>query len=85
MKKHYLLTVIFATIFSVFLSCGSDDSQQYTEPVPTDTIPTVPVSPVVIDLTTVPYAKLSDYHFFEGDLKNLSPVYGVLPYDLNSS
>ncbi|MFM7018923.1 hypothetical protein [Flavobacterium sp.] len=40
----------------------------------------VPVSPVVVDLTQVPYPKLSDYKFFEGELKNMSPAYGVLPY-----
>jgi len=36
--------------------------------------------PVVADLTQVPYPKLSDYHFFEGALKNLKPAFGVLPY-----
>jgi hypothetical protein len=33
----------------------------------------------------VPYQTLSEYNFFDGTLKNLSPVYGVLPYDLNST
>ena len=37
-------------------------------------------SPVVVDLTQVPYPKLSDYKFFEGDLKNQKPSFGVLPY-----
>ena len=37
-------------------------------------------SPVVVDLTQVPYPKLSDYKFFEGDLKNQKPSYGVIPY-----
>ncbi|KGO92962.1 hypothetical protein [Flavobacterium subsaxonicum] len=92
MKKHYPLTLLLVLFFSVFLSCGSDDGTDYTDPnptpvdtLPTDTVTPAPQSPVVMDLTTVPYAKLSDYNFFEGDLKNLSPVYGVLPYDLNSS
>ncbi|TRW23342.1 hypothetical protein FMM05_14205 [Flavobacterium zepuense] len=86
MKKHYLFgLVLLLTVFTVFLSCGSDDGSDYTDPTPIDTIPAGPQSPVVMDLTTVPYPKLSDYKFFEGDLKNLLPVYGVLPYNLNSS
>ena len=32
-------------------------------------------SVVVFDIDQVPYAKLSDYNFFEGDLANLSPVF----------
>jgi uncharacterized repeat protein (TIGR03806 family) len=33
-----------------------------------------------MDLTQVPYPKLSDYKFFDGDIKNQNPAYGVLPY-----
>lgn len=43
-----------------------------------------PVSTVVINLDEMPYATLSDYNFFTGDLKELNPAYGVLPYDLIS-
>jgi uncharacterized repeat protein (TIGR03806 family) len=35
---------------------------------------------VTVDLTQVPYPKLSDYHFFIGDMKNQIPSLGVLPY-----
>jgi hypothetical protein len=35
---------------------------------------------VVCDLSQVPYPKLSDYHFFDGELKNLQPALGVLSY-----
>jgi len=45
------------------------------------TINILPVSPVQLDLSNVPYPKLSDYNFFEGPLSDLSPVYGVLPYE----
>lgn len=38
------------------------------------------MSPVQCDLSLVPYPKLSDYQFFKGDIKNLEPVYGLLPY-----
>ena len=75
MKKHYLIvTLLLLSVFTVFLSCGSDESEDYKE-----------ISPVVLDLTAVPYPKLSDYKFFEGEMKNLKPAYKVLPYDLNSS
>jgi uncharacterized repeat protein (TIGR03806 family) len=75
MKKHYLAaTLLLLSLFAVFLSCGSDESGEYKE-----------VSPVVLDLSAVPYSKLSDYKFFVGEMKNLEPAYKVLPYDLNSS
>ena len=75
MKKNYIIaTLLLLSAFTVFMSCGSDDSGEYKE-----------VSPVVMDLTTVPYPKLSDYKFFVGEIKNLEPAYKVLPYDLNSS
>lgn len=51
----------------LFVSCSKDDSYQE-------------ISPVVLDLTQVPYQTLSEYHFFDGDLKNQNPSYGVLPY-----
>ncbi len=48
------------------------------------TVSIISPSPVVFNLNEVPYTNLSEYNFFEGDLKNLNPVNGVLPYDLNS-
>lgn len=51
----------------------------------TVTITVTPVSPVSLDLDNMPYATLSEYNFFDGDLKELNPVFGVLPYDLNSA
>ena len=59
---------IYCGIFVCFISCNNSDND-YVEQ-----------SPVVVDLTQVPYPKLSDYLFFEGELKNLSPSYGVVPY-----
>jgi uncharacterized repeat protein (TIGR03806 family) len=41
-------------------------------------------STVVFNLETGPFQKLSEYQFFQGDLKELQPEFGVLPYDLNS-
>jgi len=36
------------------------------------------------DVETMPFEKLSDYGFFRGELKNLQPVDGIIPYDLNT-
>ena len=38
-----------------------------------------------INVSAEPLDNLSDYGFFIGDLKDLAPAEGVLPYDLNSS
>ncbi|MCB0383148.1 MAG: hypothetical protein KDD05_07585 [Psychroserpens sp.] len=43
-----------------------------------------PESQVVYNPDEMPYQTLSEYNFFEGDLKNLDPIPSVLPYDLNS-
>ncbi|MEZ4816776.1 MAG: Ig-like domain-containing protein [Flavobacteriaceae bacterium] len=48
----------------------------------TVTINVLPFTPVNFDIASVPYPTLSEYNFFEGDLANHEPVYGVLPYDL---
>jgi uncharacterized repeat protein (TIGR03806 family) len=72
MKKTYLVLLLFVAAFA-FNSCTGGDENDYE-----------PVSPVVLDVTQVPYAKLSDYHFFEGEMKNLVPAYRVLPFKPNS-
>lgn len=74
MKNLYVLrTSLFLILLTTLFACGSDDPG-YEQ-----------VSPVDVDLSTVPYEKLSQYKFFEGEMKNLKPSYKVLPYDLNSS
>ncbi|MEN8887078.1 MAG: hypothetical protein ABF246_11875 [Winogradskyella sp.] len=40
---------------------------------------------VSLNLENVPYQTLSEYNFFNGDLKDLNPNYGVIPYDLNAT
>ena len=42
-------------------------------------------SSVLFDFENMPFQTLSDYQFFEGELKNLEPTFGVIPYKLNSS
>jgi uncharacterized repeat protein (TIGR03806 family) len=79
MKNNYFLkSTFFLLLFSALLSCGSDDSSN------PDKYEEIPQSPVVVDLARVPYDNLSQYKFYEGDMKNLTPAYGVLPYDLST-
>uniref|UniRef100_UPI0040499E3F hypothetical protein n=1 Tax=Flavobacterium sp. TaxID=239 RepID=UPI0040499E3F len=61
----------FAVLFFLFVSCNSDD--EYQEIID-------PVSPVTVDLAQVPYPKLSDYHFFDGEMKAMQPSLDVEPY-----
>ena len=37
-----------------------------------------------INIPSTPHQLLSEYNFFTGDITNLNPANGVLPYDLNS-
>ncbi len=55
-------------------SCGDKDDPIVYTPIPEQ------VSPVVLDVTQVPYAKLSDYKFFEGEMMDQMPAYKVVPY-----
>ncbi len=68
MKKTYLITLLTLALGAMLLHSACTKE----EPGPT------------IDLAAIPYANLSAYNFFEGDLKNMSPTEGVLPYDLNT-
>lgn len=74
MKFSYLWALIVLLV--VFFSCASDNDV-HMEP--------EEISPVVMDLNSVPYPKLSDYNFFKSPLSDLNPVYGVLPYEPISS
>ena len=73
MRKYYLLYIAVLTLIIVFAAC-SDKDDVY-----------IPVSPVTVDLTLVPYLKLSDYHFFEGDMKDQIPSLNVIAYEPASS
>lgn len=70
------------TLSFVLFNCNTDDSNLLNSD-SDDYIP-VPTSPVVVDLASVPYAKLSDYQLFEGNLKEMKPSYGVHTYSLSS-
>lgn len=77
MFKRYTYTVSLILAFVIFSSCTNDESYIDVEP--------DQVSPVVFDIDILPYENLSEYNFFEGNISDLNPVYGVLPYDLNSA
>lgn len=82
---YFFKSLLLFTALTAIISCGADDSMY--EEVPQVVSPTPEpgqVSPVVMDLNAVPYQNLSDYKFFDGQMKNLSPAYKVIPYGLNS-
>jgi uncharacterized repeat protein (TIGR03806 family) len=74
MIKKYAILLFFATSLSLYFSCTDQDDDDYAT-----------IMPVVVDLTTVPYEKLSDYHFFSGALSEQVPAKNVIPYEPNSS
>ncbi|MEZ4853769.1 hypothetical protein [Flavobacterium sp.] len=78
-NKHTIFNFLKLSFFSFLLASCADDADDKDIYIPT------PVSPVTVDLTQVPYPKLSDYHFFDGDLKNLEPSLDVLPYEPSST
>ena len=85
MKKYccfLFLTAFFA--FGIY-SCSSNEEDYQS--LPTDANkPGVSISgPVKINMALVPFAKLSDYRFFIGSMKNQTPNYKVIPYAPASS
>lgn len=75
MKKYYKLLIVASLLVTVGIACTNLElEEQY-----------VPISPVTVDLTLVPYPVLSDYHFFEGAMKDQIPALNVLPYKPASS
>ena len=40
---------------------------------------------VNLNLENAPYQTLSEYNFFQGDIKDLNPNFGLVPYTLNST
>ncbi|WP_233586636.1 SO2930 family diheme c-type cytochrome [Formosa maritima] len=79
--KNYLKLLLFLFVSIGIYSCASDDDY-VSNPEPTP-IP-VPTSPVNFNIDEVPYQTLSEYNFYEGEMKYLTPVYGVIPYELSS-
>ena len=80
MLKNYLLLFCIVLLFS---ACSQEESGYVTLDAAKNGGSVS--SPVKFDLTQVPFPKLSDYHFFVGELKNQTPAYAVLPYQPASS
>ena len=70
-KKYVFYSIIISFTLLILFACSSDDNDENY----------IAISPVTVDLTEVPYPKLSDYHFFEGELKNQSQSLNVIPYE----
>jgi len=71
------IVLVICSIVLVFAACRKDDPA----PEPVGPGAPAPVSPVVFDLGEVPYPVLSTYNFFEGELADMMPVQGVLPFE----
>ena len=78
MKKKSTAVVLLLFSFLLIWSCKKDEEEED----PIDTNPPVATPPVNVDMAAMPYAKLSDYHFFKGTMKALVPNDRVLPYDV---
>jgi uncharacterized repeat protein (TIGR03806 family) len=73
--NHRHIVSALLVLLSLFLyTCKKDPEEE--EPVPE-----TPDTSVHFDLDQVPYAKLSDYRFFTGTIRALTPNARVLPYE----
>lgn len=72
----YQRVLYTALVLAAFSACKKDDA-----PDPPTSDP-ISASEVVFEMDEVPYNTLSEYNFFSGELSELSPVAGVLPYEL---
>ena len=77
-KRSLFILFAFLTSAVIVLSCKKKNN---VEPIETPEH-TVNVS---VNLANVPYAKLSDYRFFIGDMKDQNPNANVVPYAPASS
>lgn len=78
MKKVLLFIVV---LVAVLISC-TNDPEELIAPEPSAPAPVVnDTSPVVFDMSAVPYPVLSTYHFFDGAMADLVPVTGLLPFE----
>ncbi len=68
-KRYWILVFLFP----LMIACGGSDERE----------PIAPSTDEVRIPTGEPFSKLSDYRFFTGSLRQLSPNKRVVPYDLN--
>jgi uncharacterized repeat protein (TIGR03806 family) len=82
--------MLFISTALIFNACKKEPAEPPSTPT---TVPTPKPTPtplpiptgVSVDLTKVPYAKLSEYRFFTGELKDQIPAENVIPYKPASS
>ena len=81
-----------SVIFTASPNNVGEDSFQYTICDEVDncgtgtvTVNIISISDINYDLEAFPFQTLSEYNFFQGNLKDLEPNFGVLPYTLNST
>ena len=82
MKQKYLLILLFFAFAGLIHSCSSDEDALYDD-ISEGSSKQATVqnnAPITIDLSQVPFPKLSDYRFFDGPIHNQKPNYKVLPY-----
>jgi uncharacterized repeat protein (TIGR03806 family) len=93
LKKVFSLLFVLLVAGAILLNaCKKDPVDPITLPKPTaDTtitpspIPNPDTIGVSVDLSRVPYTKLSEYRFFTGAIKDHHPAEGVIPYKPASS
>ncbi len=78
MKRLNLVALIFLSIILI-ISCGKDDPEEVVTDPP---IVVIPPDPVKFNLDEVPYANLSEYLFYSGNLADMNPNDRVIPYDI---
>ena len=64
--------ILFLLVISLLAACAKEEYSSIQTESTANTF--------TLDLTKVPYSKLSDYRFFSGVLKDLNPENGVLPF-----
>jgi uncharacterized repeat protein (TIGR03806 family) len=84
MKKFYLSVCFIAVVTFILYSCSTSE-EDYVDITKENRASTSISGPVKFDFSQVPLPKLSDYHFFIGPMKNMTPGYKVIPYAPASS
>jgi len=67
---------IIILLLQTVLSCSEDNN-----PATDDGYEPTPISPVVLNIDAYPFNTLSEYRFFEGDMKAQDPAIGVIAYE----
>ncbi|AUC74602.1 hypothetical protein [Olleya sp. Bg11-27] len=74
MVKNY--AVLLLVVFTILTQSACSSDENY---VPNNQ--TQQESPAVFNPEATPFNTLSEFHFFDGNLKDLTPTIGVLPYE----